>query len=113
MPIFAEQYTDEGVWLEWGSSDTLFALRMRGRSMMNVGIMDGDIIILRHQSTYADGDIVLAFIDGHESTVKRIKREKDHILLVPENDQMEPLRYHANQVLIQGKVLESRRVYSY
>lgn len=113
MPIFAEQYTDDGVWLEWTNSDPLFALRVRGRSMINIGIMDGDIIILRQQPTYSDGDIVLALIDGEDSTVKRLRREKDTIFLIPENDQMNTLVYHASQVLIQGKVLESRRIYGH
>ena len=83
---------------------TCFMLRVRGESMINVGIMDGDLILVEQQNTAENGDIVVAMIDGFESeaTVKTYYREDDHIRLQPENDTMSPII--VRDVSIQGKV---------
>ncbi|NPV48912.1 MAG: transcriptional repressor LexA [Armatimonadetes bacterium] len=68
----------------------VFALRVQGDSMINAGIMDGDIVIVHQQQTADNGDIVVAILDG-EATVKRFFRRGDTIELRPENDQLQPI----------------------
>lgn len=83
---------------------TCFMLRVRGTSMINIGIMDGDYILVRRQNTAENGDVVVAMVDGFESeaTVKTFYRENGHIRLQPENDTMSPII--VRDVSIQGKV---------
>ncbi len=82
--------------------DGLFMLTVKGESMINVGICDGDQIIVRQQ-TYADnGEIVAALLDG-SATVKRFYKEDGHYRLQPENDNMQPII--VNEVSILGKVI--------
>lgn len=78
-----------------------FILKVRGESMINAGILDGDYIIVRRQSFADNGDIVVALI-GDEATVKRFFKETDHIRLQPENPTMEPII--VNNVIVLGKV---------
>lgn len=82
--------------------DDVFMLTVRGNSMINAGILDGDYVIVRRQRTADSGDIVVAMIDD-EATVKRFFPEKDHVRLQPENDAMQPII--ARQVIILGKVI--------
>lgn len=72
-----------------GDSDC-FMLRVQGESMMNIGMYEGDILIVRHQNTANNGDIVVARIDD-EATVKRFYKENGHIRLQPENDNFDPI----------------------
>jgi len=80
----------------------LFILRVRGNSMINAGIYSGDYAIVEETSSAIDGDIVVALIE-EEATVKRFKKEEDRVLLIPENDSMEPIV--TSQVRILGKVI--------
>ena len=73
--------------------DGEYVLRVRGESMKNAGILDGDLVVVQPQETAKDGDIVVALL-GEEATVKRFFRERDHVRLQPENDAMEPIRSH-------------------
>lgn len=59
--------------------------------MINVGILDGDIVIVQKQKTANNGDIVVAMTEENEVTLKRFFKEEDHIRLQPENDQMDPI----------------------
>lgn len=68
-----------------------FLLRVKGDSMVNAGILNGDLIVVHQQPTARDGEIVVALIDEDEATVKRYFREADHIRLQPENDALEPI----------------------
>lgn len=86
----------------------LFALHVRGESMINAGILDGDYIIAEKTPTAEDGEIVVALIED-EATVKRLYREKDRIRLQPENPAFEPI--YATNVLILGKVIAVIRYY--
>lgn len=87
----------------------LFALRIRGESMINAGILDGDIVIVE-KGTYAEnGDIVVAFIDGEDATVKRFYKENGHYRLQPENDTMKPIILEQCEIL--GKVIGLKRYY--
>ncbi len=79
-----------------------FILRVQGESMINVGINNGDFIIVSKQNTARNGQIVVAMIDG-DATVKTFYKEKDYIRLQPENDTMEPII--ARNVEILGKVV--------
>ncbi len=82
----------------------LFALRVRGESMVEAGIFDGDLIIARQQKMAENGEIVVALL-GDEATVKRFFREKERIRLQPANRTMEPIFVKGGEVQIQGKVV--------
>lgn len=81
----------------------LFMLTIRGESMINAGILDGDHVIVRKQETASNGEIVIAMNDENEATCKRFFKEKDHIRLQPENDALEPIILP--NVMILGKVV--------
>jgi repressor LexA len=83
--------------------DDVYMLSVMGESMIDVGIHDGDYVIVRQQSTANNGDIVVAMNEEDEATVKTFYKEKDHIRLQPENASMEPIRL--NHVTILGKVI--------
>ena len=104
QPVLAEENIEEYVPVPGiaGGDDGEFVLRVRGDSMKDAGILEGDFVIVRKQDTAVDGEIVVALV-GEEATVKRFFREKDHIRLQPENDAMEPLRTTDAQVL--GRVV--------
>lgn len=85
----------------------LFMLTIRGDSMINVGILDGDQVIVRKQETANNGDIVIAMTDEDEATCKRFFKEKNHIRLQPENDSMDPIIL--SNVTILGKVISLYR----
>jgi len=84
-------------------NDDLFMLTIRGDSMINAGIFDGDQVIIRKQSYASNGDIVIAMTAEDEATCKRFYREKDHYRLEPENDTLEPIIL--NSVTVLGKVV--------
>ncbi|MCI6499641.1 transcriptional repressor LexA [Lachnospiraceae bacterium HCP1S3_C3] len=87
---------------EYLSNKSVFMLKVKGNSMINAGIFDGDTIIVEQQSTAGDGDIVVALIED-SATVKTFYKEKGHIRLQPENDSMEPIIVDDCQIL--GKVM--------
>ena len=103
-PILAEENIEE--YLEVpdviGGEDGDYILQVRGESMIKAGIIEGDYVIVRPAEDASDGEIVVALI-GEEATCKRYFREKDHIRLQPENDEMEPILSAEAQVL--GKVV--------
>lgn len=80
-----------------------YVLRVRGRSMIDALIDDGDFVIVQPQATARDGDIVVALLEDNGVTLKRFFREKDRIRLQPANAEMEPI--YASEVQIQGKVV--------
>lgn len=83
----------------------LFMLRVRGDSMIEAGIFDGDYIVARSQPDANNGDIVVAGIPGDEATVKTYRRESNEIVLVPHNPTLEPMRFAPNEVSIYGRVV--------
>jgi repressor LexA len=103
-PILAEENIEE--YLEIpdviGGEDGDYILQIRGESMKDAGILESDYVVVRPSDTANDGEIVVALI-GEEATVKRIFREKDHIRLQPENEEMEPILTTDAKVL--GKVV--------
>ncbi len=88
LPILAVE-NQEG-YMPWEGDPTCFALRVRGDSMIGAGILDGDKVVVRPQSTADDGQIVVARI-GDEATVKRLSRRGGSIWLLPENDAYAPI----------------------
>ena len=90
----------------------VFVLQVKGNSMMEEHILDGDYILAEKTAQVADGDIVVALVGGSESTVKRLYREPDgRIRLQPANARMEPIRVPAADVAIQGRVIGVLRRY--
>ncbi len=87
----------------------LFALRVRGESMINIGILDGDIVIVEQTNVAENGEVVVALVDRSEATVKTYYKEDGHYRLQPENDEMEPII--VNQVDILGKVVSLIRYF--
>lgn len=81
----------------------VFLLNVSGDSMIEAGILDKDLVIVKQQQTALNGDIVVAMTEDDEATVKRFFKEADHIRLQPENQTMEPMRYR--NVTILGKVI--------
>lgn len=73
-------------------SGEFFLLRARGESMINAGIDDGDLVLIRRQPTARSGDIIAFLYDNDKTTLKRYKPQRDSILLCPENDSMQPIR---------------------
>ena len=88
VPILAVE-NQEGT-MAWDGEPGCFALRVRGDSMINAGILSGDKVVVRPQQTASDGRIVVARI-GDEATVKRLRRQNGQIWLMPENDNYEPI----------------------
>ena len=88
VPILAVE-NQEGT-MAWDGEPGCFALRVRGDSMINAGILSGDKVVVRPQQTADDGQIVVARI-GDEATVKRLRRRNGKIWLMPENDNYEPI----------------------
>ena len=85
-----------------GGEDGDYILRVRGESMKNAGIFEGDYVVVRPADEATDGEIVVALI-GEEATVKRFFREADHVRLQPENDEMDPILTTEARVL--GRVV--------
>jgi repressor LexA len=104
QPMLAEENIEDYVSVPAaaGGDDGAYLLRVRGESMKKVGIIEGDLVVVRPQDTADNGDIVVALV-GEEATVKRYFREPDHVRLQPENDEMEPIR--SREVRVLGRVV--------
>ena len=108
MPILAEQNIEDTFTIptEIASDSSSFILEVHGNSMINVGIYNGDYIIVREQPSAMNGDIVVAMIDG-SATVKTFYKERGRVRLQPENDAMAPI--FADNPTILGKVVALMR----
>ena len=104
QPVLAEENIEEYIQTPAfaGGQDGEFLLRVRGESMQDAGIIEGDLVVVRPQDTASDGDIVVALV-GEEATVKRFFQETDHVRLQPENATMEPIR--SRDVRVLGRVV--------
>ncbi|MGZ6568195.1 MAG: transcriptional repressor LexA [Solirubrobacteraceae bacterium] len=106
-PILAEENIEDYVQVPAiaGGDQGEYVLRVRGESMKDAGILEGDFVVVRPQETATDGEIVVALVgeEGEEATVKRFFREADHVRLQPENTTMQPIRSKEVQVL--GRVV--------
>jgi repressor LexA len=112
LPIEAIEDTQELNLAEMFMGPELFALRVSGDSMMDVGILDNDYVIIKKQPVANDGDIVVAMIDKVEATLKRFKRKSQwEVALIPENADMETMVYAAERVNIHGILVGQMRSY--
>jgi repressor LexA len=103
-PVLADENVEDYVPVPTfaGGERGQYLLRVRGESMKDAGILEGDLVVVREQNTANNGDIVVALL-GEEATVKRFFREPDHIRLQPENESMEPIR--SKEVKVLGRVV--------
>src|SRR5205807_5764641 len=108
QPILAEENIEDYVSVPdiAGGSEGEYVLRVRGDSMKDAGILEGDLVVVHSQQTARDGDVVVALL-GEEATLKRFFREADHVRLQPENDAMEPIR--SKEVKVLGRVVGRMR----
>ena len=108
-PILAEECIEDYLTFDTGGrAGEYFALRVRGESMLNAGILPGDLVVVRRQETANNGEIVVAMIDD-EATVKRLSRKNGRTWLMPENDAYSPIDGTYAQIL--GKVAAVVRRY--
>lgn len=110
QPILAAEHIENyfPVPVEMMPNCQTFMLRVKGDSMINVGIFDGDLILVQQQSTARDGDIVVALVDD-SATVKTFYKKNGYIRLQPENDNMEPIL--VTECMILGKVFGVFRLF--
>jgi len=112
MPILAvenyEGYIDFPKPSSRHTSNDLFALKVQGESMIEAGIMDGDLIVVEKRNTAEDGDIIVALVED-DATVKTFYREGNRFRLQPENSTMKPI--YTDELIVLGKVVASMRFY--
>ena len=109
VPVLSPENRDGDVMVDLSlfslrSSQHLFALTVKGESMVNAHIVDGDTLLVRAQATAQNSDIVVALVDG-EATVKRYFLEKDGVRLQPENSSMKPIHVERGEFRVIGKVV--------
>ncbi|MBN1162340.1 transcriptional repressor LexA [Patescibacteria group bacterium] len=94
------------------NSKRCYVLQVRGDSMIEDGIFDGDFVVIQQQETAEDGDTVVALIENEFATLKKFYRERDQIRLQPANSEMDPIYVDADNLTIQGKVTGIIRRYN-
>ena len=111
LPMYAQTEWEGSTVLDAAvfRGQNLFALRVKGQSMKNIGILDGDLAICEPRQYAQNGEIVVALINNEEATVKRFFLRKKYIELRPENTDYSPMRYGFDEVLVQGKVIGIQR----
>ena len=108
-PILAEEYIEDYLTFDTGGhGDEYFALRVRGESMLNAGILPGDLVVVRRQQTASNGEIVVALLED-EATVKRLSGRNGETWLLPENEDYSPI--DGTYATIMGKVTAVVRWY--
>jgi repressor LexA len=89
-----------------------FVLKVQGESMIEAGILDGDMVIIEHSNRASNGDIIVALVDNEEATLKYLRHNGDgSIMLIPANNSMTPMIYPAERIAIQGVVVGQMRSY--
>lgn len=111
LPLYAQQEWDGTVVVDTTlyTGMNLFALKIKGHSMKNAAILNGDIVICEPRQFAENGEIIAALINNEEATVKRFYRRKNHIELRPANPSYKTMTYPFSDVLIQGKVIGVQR----
>lgn len=102
-PVLAEEDTERVDFADLFDTDDHFCLKVKGDSMIEDHISEGDFVIVNKQSSCRDGEIVVALVDGQEATLKRFYKERDRVRLEPANSNMKPI--YANNVDILGVVV--------
>ena len=105
--VLANENVEELVPLpvDFTGEGALFMLRVRGDSMIEAGILDGDHVVVHQQAEARDGDVVVAGIPGEEATIKTFRKRGKEIVLVPSNARLEPMHFAPGEVTIFGKVV--------
>jgi repressor LexA len=112
QPVQAFDTSDTLSFADFVGRKETYALRVRGNSMVEDHICDGDMILVENTKDASDGQIVVALVDGTETTLKRIYREQGNMIrLQPANETMSPIRVPASQVEIRGRLLAVLRKY--
>lgn len=88
-----------------------YVLQVRGDSMIDEGILDGDYIVVEQRNRARNGEIVVALVDGSEATLKRIEQQPGKVILHPANSRLKPMRFRPDQVEIQGVLVGQMRSY--
>lgn len=111
LPMYAQPEWDGTLVLDTDQfkEQHLFALRVRGDSMRDAAILDGDLAICAPRQFASNGEIVVALVRNEEATVKRFFLRKNHIELRPENPEFKPMVFNFDEVLVQGKVVGIQR----
>ena len=111
LPMYAQMEWDGTAVLDAAvfRGQNLFALRVKGESMKDIGILNDDLAICEPRQYAQNGEVVVALLNGEEATVKRFFLHDDHIELRPENAKYPTMRYSFSEVLIQGKVIGIQR----
>jgi repressor LexA len=111
LPMYAQEEWDGSLVVDSGiyRGQNLFALRIKGESMKNAGILHGDLAICEPRQFAQNGEIVVALINKEEATVKRFFLHEKYVELRPENENFHPKQYRFSEVLIQGKVVGIHR----
>jgi repressor LexA len=109
--VLAQENVEELVPLpmDFTGDGELFMLRVRGNSMIDAGILDGDFVVCRQQVTADNGDIVVAGIPGDEATIKTFTKSGSKITLTPSNSSMKPMVFEKGEVSIYGKLVTVMR----
>jgi len=105
--VIAEEFVEDLLPLpqEFTGTGSLFMLRVRGDSMVDAGILDGDYVVVRQQPNAENGDIVVAGIPDDEATVKTYTLRNGHVTLLPANERFAPMTFDPHEVSIYGKVV--------
>lgn len=88
-----------------------YVLEVQGDSMIDAGILDGDLVIVRETQSADNGDIIVALIDNNEATLKRLRKKGNQVELIPDNQSMTSMVYSADRINIQGVVVGQARMY--
>jgi repressor LexA len=109
--VLADEHVEELLPLpeEFTGTDAAFVLRVRGDSMIDAAILDGDYVVVRSQVEVRNGDVVVVGIPGGEATVKTFRKKGSSIILEPANARLEPMVFSAADVVIYGKVVSVLR----
>jgi repressor LexA len=105
--VLAQENVEELIPLpmDFTGDGELFMLRVRGESMIDAGILDGDFVVCRQQSTAQNGDIVVAGIPGDEATIKTFTKRGNTVTLTPSNETMQPMAFGVAEVTVYGKLV--------
>ena len=110
--VLAEQHIEETIPMpeDFTGAGQLFMLRVRGESMIDAGILDGDYVVVKQQPSAEPGEVVVAGIPGEEATVKTFSRRRGKIVLQPANPRMDEMVFDPSDITIYGKVVSLLRL---
>ncbi|MEO5361197.1 MAG: transcriptional repressor LexA [Nitrospirota bacterium] len=113
-PVLAVEDIEDYITLDKGylNIESGFALRVTGQSMIEAGIGDGDIVFVDAARAVRDADIAIVLVGDDEATIKRFYRKGAHVMLVPENKDMQPMLLNASDVTVLGRVMGVMRRFS-